>query len=53
MSEARNIEFNELAVPPLAETPAEKWRRENQKGIEAINKYAEEHGSFSDYQRAF
>ncbi|MBB6117074.1 MULTISPECIES: type II toxin-antitoxin system CcdA family antitoxin [unclassified Rahnella] len=53
MSEVLSTEFNELSVPLQPETPAEKWRRENQKGIEAINKYAEEYGSFSDYQRAF
>ena len=53
MSEARNREFNDLPVTLIPETPAQKWRRENQKGIEAINKYVEEHGSFSDYQRVF
>lgn len=53
MSEALNMEFNELSIPLLPETPAEKWGRENQKGIEAITKFAEENGSFSDYQRAF
>ncbi len=53
MSEARTMEFNELPVQVMPETPTEIWARENRKGIEAINKYAEEYGAFSDYQRAF
>ena len=53
MSEVLNLDFNELPVPLLPETPAEKWTRENQKGIEAITKFVQENGSFSDYQRAF
>lgn len=53
MSDAQEMEFNKLPSPLLNETPAEKWQRENQKGIAALKKYAEENGSFSDYQRAF
>ncbi|MGC6388070.1 type II toxin-antitoxin system CcdA family antitoxin [Ewingella sp. S1.OA.A_B6] len=53
MTKAQNRKFNELPAAQLQGTPAEKWQRENQKGIEAIKKYAEENGSFSDYQRAF
>jgi post-segregation antitoxin (ccd killing protein) len=53
MSEVNDRDFQPVGLPVLRETAAEIWLRENQQGIEAVNKYAEENGAFSDYQRAF
>lgn len=53
MSETQGMEFNQLPSSLQPETPVEKWTRENQKGIDVLTKFAEENGSFSDYQRAF
>jgi antitoxin CcdA len=58
-AQAREHGYNLSAI--LAEAVAgklraearEKWLIENQKGIDAVNKYAEENGHFSEYQRAF
>lgn len=50
MSEANERDFQ---PPATQETATEVWLRENQTGLEAIKKYVEEHGAFSDYQRAF
>lgn len=30
-----------------------RWLRENQKSIDSINQWVDEHGSFSEYQRSF
>ncbi|KAA8728299.1 MAG: type II toxin-antitoxin system CcdA family antitoxin [Ewingella americana] len=53
MSEANNMDFQPAEKPVLPETAAEIWLRENQQGLEAVKRYAEENGAFSDYQRAF
>ncbi len=37
----------------LAETEAEKWKKENKNAIKAYNEFVEEHGCFSDEFRAF
>ena len=37
----------------LAETEAEKWRRNNKNAIQAYNEFVEEHGCFSDEFREF
>ena len=37
----------------LAETEAEKWKRENKNAIKAYNEFVEEHGCFSDEFREF
>ncbi len=37
----------------LAETEAEKWKRQNKNAIQAYNEFVEEHGCFSDEFREF
>ena len=37
----------------LAETEAEKWKKENKNAIKAYNEFVEEHGCFSDEFKAF
>jgi antitoxin CcdA len=35
------------------ENKAVGWYEENREGIDALNKFAEENGSFSDFHRSF
>ncbi len=37
----------------LAETEAEKWKRQNKNAIQAYNEFVDEHGCFSDEFREF
>ncbi len=37
----------------LAETEADKWKRQNKNAIQAYNEFVEEHGCFSDEFRKF
>lgn len=59
LEEARKLKLNLSAV--LTEALQEKfrenqrtvWLEENQDAIEAVNRWVDENGSFSDFQRSF
>lgn len=56
-SKALNINLSatleQVLRTKLAETEAEKWKKDNKKSIQAYNDMVEEHGLFADEHRIF
>ena len=59
LEEARKLKINlsavltEALIEKFRENKREEWLRDNKKSIEALNRWVEEKGSFSDFQRTF
>lgn len=45
--------LEEALMVKVKKIEAEQWRKENKKALEALNRFTEEHGHFSDEFRAF
>ncbi|CAI1775677.1 type II toxin-antitoxin system CcdA family antitoxin [Serratia entomophila] len=43
----------EALTDKLRKTSREEWQEQNKASIEAVNAFTDEHGSFTDYQKAF
>ncbi|WP_437889532.1 type II toxin-antitoxin system CcdA family antitoxin [Phytobacter sp. V91] len=59
LEEARKLKINlsavltEALIEKFRENKRDEWLRENKKSIDAVNRWVEENGSFSDFQRSF
>jgi antitoxin CcdA len=47
-----SVTFEQVLRTQLAETEADKWKKDNKKAILAYNDMVEEHGLFADEHRA-
>ncbi|CAI0709314.1 type II toxin-antitoxin system CcdA family antitoxin [Serratia ficaria] len=45
--------LTEALTEKLRQTSREEWQEQNKASIEAVNAFTDEHGSFTDYQKAF